>query len=1328
MENYAEIVFEGGKTNFKVTGELIKPVVSIVDEYGNTLVENTDYTLTNPGNKEIGSYDIKASGIGNYTGTITANYRIVDKSLEDATVEITDGPFTYDGTEKKPSIKVLNGETELVAGTDFTIEYNNNINASDKAEVILNGIGKYEYSNKIEYFTIASRSMDNVVAVLADDNELVYNGEAQIAKFALKDGDITLTEDDYTTGDYSKNIEAGIYVIAFTGKGNYTGVVNGNYEIRGCNIEDATVTTDELEKVYTGEAQTVNLTVKIGETQLVFGKDYSVSYEDALNVGTATATVEGIGNYAGFSKNKVQFKIVPMPIANVTFEPKNGKWSVGYTGEPVFPVVVAKDKYGNTLEEGKDYTASGYDNNIEVADGYEVTFTGKGNYTGTYIAAYKITERSIEDAEIIFKDGVEEYTYTGAEIKPVEKIIDLGKDLVEGVDYILSYSSNKEPGTAVITVTGRGKYQGGRKIANFTIKKIEMSDVEITLSADKFEYNKAAQAPTFTLKDKNGYTLVSGTDFTMTGAEGNVNADEYTVTFTAVEDGHYNGEATAKYVITPVNVDITKVAISFSDNEFTYNAQPQLPTITVTYKGEALASGVDYEIEHGDNVNAGDVYVDVIGKNNYAGFQVRSDKFVINPAPLADNMVQLAAGSSSEYVYNRHAQAPVLVVNGVDGNALTSGTDFDASSTAYNVDANGYTITFTGKGNYTGTAKFDYAIKPYDISGDKSVVAFKDGISEFDYDGSEITPEFTVSADGQALVIDTEYAVSGETTGKNAKKYTILITGKGNFTGVKEADFRILPKNISGTATVEFYDGNKYIETGSEIKPAVYVNDGTANLEETDYEVAYSNNINPGTGIAEVTGIGNYEGFKMSKEFTILPKKPVITFNVKDNDELEYGVAKIGEGILATVDETYKGSITYNFADGELLKPTKQGEKYTIVATYNPDNFTTESEAQVSISVKGRELEVVGVEVETTKTYDGTKTAPVTKQPTAIKNVVEGDDVSIVASAEYATQKPGKQKITISYELSGNDAYKYVANNTLIDGEILKEDIKATAEWEMKRQTAIDYMSSTEQDDHEHFCAGDKIKVSFSESKGMPLDYTVHFAREEQAGDYEPSSDIKAQYPGDGSVIEIEIPEALKYGKYTVSVTLENSDAETQSEAFSQVFYLDGAVSGENAVIKTKWDDVVYVPNPQNEFVSYQWFREDYQGQLRPLTGVTGQYYQEKDGLLSVLYAVKIGRAGGEVVFSCPFVPTVSVKKSVKVASVKVYPNPATANQQFTVEIVDAENIDGNATIMIFNHSGMLVERIDNASAINYVTLPAGQYTGTAVVDGKKMTFRVIVQ
>ena len=110
------------------------------------------------------------------------------------------------------------------------------------------------------------------------------------------------------------------------------------------------------------------------------------------------------------------------------------------------------------------------------------------------------------------------------------------------------------------------------------------------------------------------------------------------------------------------------------------------------------------------------------------------------------------------------------------------------------------------------------------------------------------------------------------------------------------------------------------------------------------------------------------------------------------------------------------------------------------------------------------------------------------------------------------------------------------------------------------------------------------------------------------------------------------------------------------------------------------------------------------------------------------MYAVKVGRADGGVVFSCPFVPTVSVKKSAKVASVKVYPNPAVANQDFTVEIADAENLDGNATIVIYNANGVMVKRIDNASTINHIALPAGQYTGVAVADGKKLTFRVIVQ
>jgi hypothetical protein len=79
------------------------------------------------------------------------------------------------------------------------------------------------------------------------------------------------------------------------------------------------------------------------------------------------------------------------------------------------------------------------------------------------------------------------------------------------------------------------------------------------------------------------------------------------------------------------------------------------------------------------------------------------------------------------------------------------------------------------------------------------------------------------------------------------------------------------------------------------------------------------------------------------------------------------------------------------------------------------------------------------------------------------------------------------------------------------------------------------------------------------------------------------------------------------------------------------------------------------------------------------------------------------------------------------VASVTAHPNTATATQDFTIEIQHVDNIDGNITIVIYNGNGTMVKRIDNASSINHVALPAGQYTGIAVADGKKLTFKVIV-
>ena len=145
------------------------------------------------------------------------------------------------------------------------------------------------------------------------------------------------------------------------------------------NIPDFTVTVSG-EYTYTGtpvEPSGANVTVKAGSATLTAGTDYTLSYSDHTNAGTATVTATGAGSYAGKSGN-AHFTIKPIVATlNVTV---SGTYT--YNGTPVEPsgasVVV---KYGDiTLSEGADYTLS-YNNNTN-AGAATVTVTGTGNYTG----------------------------------------------------------------------------------------------------------------------------------------------------------------------------------------------------------------------------------------------------------------------------------------------------------------------------------------------------------------------------------------------------------------------------------------------------------------------------------------------------------------------------------------------------------------------------------------------------------------------------------------------------------------------------------------------------------------------------------------------------------------------------------------------------------------------------------------------------------------------------------------------------------------------------------------------------------------------------------
>ncbi|MBQ6636867.1 MAG: Ig-like domain-containing protein [Lachnospiraceae bacterium] len=135
---------------------------------------------------------------------------------------------------------------------------------------------------------------------------MTYTGKALKPEITVTLDGTELTEGADYTVTYSNNINVGTAAVKVTGKGSYAGAVNKTFKIKGISIANATV-SGISNKAYTGSAITQNPTVKVGGKTLVKGTDYTLSYANNINAGTATVTITGKGTYA--SKKTVSFRI-----------------------------------------------------------------------------------------------------------------------------------------------------------------------------------------------------------------------------------------------------------------------------------------------------------------------------------------------------------------------------------------------------------------------------------------------------------------------------------------------------------------------------------------------------------------------------------------------------------------------------------------------------------------------------------------------------------------------------------------------------------------------------------------------------------------------------------------------------------------------------------------------------------------------------------------------------------------------------------------------------------------------------------------------------------
>lgn len=193
-----------------------------------------------------------------------------------------------------------------------------------------------------------------------------YNGNAKKPTPTVKTsaGKTLVKGTDYTV-TYSNNKSAGTAKVTIKGIGKCTGTINKTFTISKASIKGKTIALSKSSYTYSGTAK--KPTVKI--SGLTKGTDFTVSYSNNVNAGTAKVTIKGKGNYTGTVTKT--YKIIPKNITSIGMQIST--YNCTYDGTAKKPTVTVTG-----LTKGVDYKVT-YSNNIKPGDA-KVKITGIGNY------------------------------------------------------------------------------------------------------------------------------------------------------------------------------------------------------------------------------------------------------------------------------------------------------------------------------------------------------------------------------------------------------------------------------------------------------------------------------------------------------------------------------------------------------------------------------------------------------------------------------------------------------------------------------------------------------------------------------------------------------------------------------------------------------------------------------------------------------------------------------------------------------------------------------------------------------------------------------------
>ena len=309
------------ETSYVYDGTYKKPAATVTFG-GKVLQEGKDYTISYRNNLNVGVTTVIATGMGDYTGYTSKNFTITKRALAGGTVSVASS-VSFTGSNITPSVTVKVAGRTLTSGTDYTVSYSNNKNVGT-SNVYVYGKGNYSGSLSAKFDIVPAKQQ---IQKLETKYKGFYIDWAQ--KGSATGYDVEYSVNANMSGAVSKHLTANkpdtltvsglsgdkVYYVRVRSYTNvngkvYYGAWSDIKSIKTANNDITKATVSGIStKAFTGKAITQNVTVKVGNTVLKNGTDYTVSYSNNKNVGKATVKITGKGKYGGVITKT--FKINP---------------------------------------------------------------------------------------------------------------------------------------------------------------------------------------------------------------------------------------------------------------------------------------------------------------------------------------------------------------------------------------------------------------------------------------------------------------------------------------------------------------------------------------------------------------------------------------------------------------------------------------------------------------------------------------------------------------------------------------------------------------------------------------------------------------------------------------------------------------------------------------------------------------------------------------------------------------------------------------------------------------------------------------------------------